>query len=100
MELRNLQKHIRTLATLEETNSPVTSYYLNRESDELGNRLRLTEQGRVLRQSLWGRAKHDFEEAMNQIEAYIKEHSDADFSHSICPECAKKMYPNLNIYDE
>ena len=36
----------------------------------------------------------------NQIESYIEEHSDADFSHSICPECAKKLYPDLNIYDE
>lgn len=36
----------------------------------------------------------------NQIESYIKEHSDADFSHSICPECAKKLYPDLNISDE
>jgi len=26
----------------------------------------------------------------NQIEAYIKEHSEVDFSHSICPECAEK----------
>jgi hypothetical protein len=31
----------------------------------------------------------------NQIETYIKEHSMADFSHSICPECAKKLYPEL-----
>lgn len=29
----------------------------------------------------------------NQIESYIKSHSDADFSHSICPECAKSLYP-------
>jgi PAS domain S-box-containing protein len=29
----------------------------------------------------------------NQIESYIKRHSDAEFSHSICPECAKKLYP-------
>lgn len=71
MELKNLQKHIRTLATLEETNSPVVSYYLNREPNELTNRLLLTERGRVLRQSLWGRARHDFEEAMHQIETYI-----------------------------
>ena len=28
----------------------------------------------------------------NQIEAYIKEHSDAEFSHSICPSCAEKLY--------
>jgi hypothetical protein len=30
-----------------------------------------------------------------QIEAYIGEHSEAEFSHSICPECVKKMYPDL-----
>jgi YesN/AraC family two-component response regulator len=29
----------------------------------------------------------------NQIEAYISEHSSAEFSHGICPECAKKIYP-------
>jgi AmiR/NasT family two-component response regulator len=28
-----------------------------------------------------------------QIETYIHRHSEADFSHSICPECAKKLYP-------
>jgi uncharacterized PurR-regulated membrane protein YhhQ (DUF165 family) len=28
-----------------------------------------------------------------QIETYIGDHSDAEFSHSICPECAKKLYP-------
>ena len=31
----------------------------------------------------------------NQIEAYIQTHSDAEFSHSICPNCAKKLYPNI-----
>jgi len=34
----------------------------------------------------------------NQIEAYIKDHSEAEFSHSICPDCAKKLYPEF--YDE
>jgi len=28
-----------------------------------------------------------------QIEVYIREHSEADFSHGICPECAEKLYP-------
>ncbi len=28
----------------------------------------------------------------NQIESYIKDHSEAEFSHSICPECANKLY--------
>jgi two-component system, OmpR family, response regulator VanR len=35
-----------------------------------------------------------------QIEAYIRDHSEADFSHSICPECAKRLYPELDIYDD
>jgi PAS domain S-box-containing protein len=30
-----------------------------------------------------------------QIEAYIQDHSEAEFSHSVCPECAKKLYPDL-----
>lgn len=33
----------------------------------------------------------------NQIELYLKEHSDAVMSHGICPECADKYYPDLNI---
>lgn len=32
----------------------------------------------------------------NQIETYIHEHSQAQFSHSICPDCAKKLYPDFN----
>ena len=36
----------------------------------------------------------------NQIEAYISDHSEAQFSHSICPECRKKLYPDLQIYED
>ncbi len=32
----------------------------------------------------------------NQIESYIREHSEADFTHSLCPECVEKMYPHLS----
>lgn len=28
----------------------------------------------------------------NQIEAYISEHSKAEFSHGICPDCSQKLY--------
>jgi len=42
----------------------------------------------------------DDEGYWNQIETYIKEHSEADFSHSICPECAKELYPDLDIYPD
>jgi len=30
-----------------------------------------------------------------QIEAYIRDHSEAEFSHGICPECAKQLYPQF-----
>jgi hypothetical protein len=29
----------------------------------------------------------------NELETYISEHSDADFSHGLCIECAKEFYP-------
>ncbi len=32
-----------------------------------------------------------------QIENYLGEHTGADFSHSICPDCAAKLYPGLKI---
>ena len=35
----------------------------------------------------------------NQIESYIQEHSEAEFSHSICQECAHKHYPDMGLYD-
>lgn len=36
----------------------------------------------------------------NQIETYIHQHSQAEFSHGICPDCAKKLYPEFDLYDE
>jgi len=29
----------------------------------------------------------------NQIESYIKDHSEAEFSHGICPDCFRQLYP-------
>ncbi|MCP4105084.1 MAG: response regulator [Desulfobacteraceae bacterium] len=34
----------------------------------------------------------------HQVEAYIREHSEAEFSHGICSECLKKLYPE--VYEE
>ncbi|HNX24742.1 MAG TPA: PAS domain-containing protein [Spirochaetota bacterium] len=31
-----------------------------------------------------------------QIELYIRDHSDAEFSHGICPDCCSKLYPDLD----
>ena len=30
-----------------------------------------------------------------QVEVYIRQHSNAKFSHSICPQCAHQLYPDL-----
>lgn len=30
-----------------------------------------------------------------QLEAYLGKHSGTEFSHSICPECTRKLYPEL-----
>ena len=30
-----------------------------------------------------------------QLETYLKQHSDAEFSHSLCLDCVRKLYPDL-----
>ena len=37
----------------------------------------------------------DDEGYWNQLETYIQEHSEAVFSHGLCPECGKKLYPGI-----
>ncbi|MBC8278543.1 MAG: hypothetical protein H8E46_09950 [FCB group bacterium] len=36
----------------------------------------------------------------NQLEVYITEHSEAEFSHGICPECARELYGDYLDDDE
>jgi hypothetical protein len=31
----------------------------------------------------------------HQLESYISDHSEAEFSHGLCPDCMKKLYPEL-----
>jgi PAS domain S-box-containing protein len=33
-----------------------------------------------------------------QVEVYIRDHSEAEFSHGLCPDCARRLYPDL--YEE
>lgn len=33
----------------------------------------------------------------NRIERYVSERSDAQFSHSICPECMRKHFPEIDL---
>ena len=32
-----------------------------------------------------------------QLETYVSSHSEAEFSHGLCPACAKKLYPDLDF---
>ena len=36
----------------------------------------------------------------DKLEKYLEEHTSAELSHSLCPECAKKHYPDMDIYDD
>jgi len=31
----------------------------------------------------------------NQVESYVSRHSEVQFSHSVCPECMRKHYPEF-----
>ena len=71
MELKNLQKHIRYLATMEETEAPVISCYLNLELGLPWYRNALDERVALLRKTLTGATRRLFEEALDHIEAFI-----------------------------
>jgi len=36
----------------------------------------------------------------NQIESYVRDHSETEFSHGICQECAEKHYPDMDLFDD
>ncbi|MBU4011569.1 MAG: PAS domain-containing protein, partial [Proteobacteria bacterium] len=33
----------------------------------------------------------------NQLEIYVRDHTEAQFSHGLCPECTNKLYPDLDL---
>lgn len=35
--------------------------------------------------------------AWNQLEAYISAHTEAAFTHGICPDCVQRLYPELHL---
>lgn len=39
------------------------------------------------------------EEFWVSVESYFTDHTGADFSHGICPECRAKLYPDLPVKD-
>jgi len=32
----------------------------------------------------------------DSMESYISEHSEAEFTHGICPDCEEKLYPEIH----
>ncbi len=42
----------------------------------------------------------DDEGFWQQVEKYVSDRSAAVFSHGICPECARRYYPDMDIYDD
>ena len=40
----------------------------------------------------------DEQDHWESIETYVREHSEAEFSHGICPECAGKHFPGFKNY--
>jgi hypothetical protein len=43
----------------------------------------------------WCKKIRDDEGYWQKIEKYIRDHTEADFTHGICNDCAKKVYPEL-----
>jgi AmiR/NasT family two-component response regulator len=37
------------------------------------------------------------QQSWQRLELYISEHSDASFTHGLCPECAQKHYPEIKL---
>lgn len=43
----------------------------------------------------WCKNIRDDKGYWSQMETYIQTHTEADFSHSICPECLEKYHPEV-----
>jgi len=46
----------------------------------------------------WCKKIRDDHGYWKQIEVYIEQHSEAEFTHGVCPECAKRIYPDLKQF--
>jgi hypothetical protein len=72
MEVKTLQHHISTLATLEETEAPVITCYLNLERGAPALRDVLAERLRTLRNSYRERERFQLDAAFAPVEAYLR----------------------------
>ena len=79
--LRNDQGNIDALATTERDVTP-----LKREIEQLRGMLPICANCKNIR---------DEKGYWQKIEKYITDHSEAIFTHGLCPKCIKKLYPKL-----
>src|SRR5262249_41362506 len=73
MELKELQKHILTLATLSQTPDPVVSCYLNCEADRTIIRCLPEQRLEVLTRPLTAKSRLRVEESLNLIKTYLRQ---------------------------
>jgi hypothetical protein len=70
-----------------------------RRANTLKEREKALEEVRVLRGFLPICASckriRDYEGSWTLLEKYISEHSEAAFSHGLCPDCTKRLFPDL-----
>lgn len=86
--------------------APPIIYFYSRLSEELEtSRKKLEASNRELRKNLqeitelrgllpicaWCKSIRDDTGYWSSIESYLLKHSNAEFSHSVCPDCAKKL---------
>jgi len=76
MELRELQEHIRTLVTLEETEAPVVSVYMNLQTNTVELQEFTRHRLALLKGSLPQEQLSHFQQAMERIGRYVAEELD------------------------
>ena len=111
-KLRNSLEELVQIRTreLKKTNENLTKENIQRKEAEKGKEKKILELKAALNEikTLKGllpicascKKIRDDKGYWNQIESYIQRHSDAKFSHGICPECSDELYGDQNWYIE
>lgn len=104
------QEHLRVLAELRRKNNALQSEIAERrnvekDKERLIQELReALENVRKLRGLLpicaYCKKIRDDQGYWNQLESYITQHADVTFTHSVCPECSKRIYAELRAFKE
>lgn len=72
MKIEKLDEHIKRLATIESSDAPFISCYLDVRSGPFGYRQVVDDRVNLLRRSLAGKELAEFEEALAEIEAFLR----------------------------